>query len=136
MMTLYALLLFLFSLPASAWEPETYDAVDLLEFGATAIEQTAPVLPKYDYATVNSMDSDEHIATVTSPAGNPLADVSIDPTFDFVADDFTAAVTSPIAKPITDAPIDTTVDWFADDEGWDFNLPPAIDHSIRASDWW
>src|SRR4051812_19803969 len=112
MMTLYALVLVFFSLPASAWEPEAYSTSNLNcpEYGATASNEqtaTAPVTPSYDYSVDMSVDYDDHTATVTAPANKPTFDYFTDDGWDFtvpdaiigpIDDDHTGAVTSPSGK--------------------------------------
>jgi len=159
MMTLYALLIVLFSFPVSAWEPEAYNsecpedgismtAIEALprlgdyyaiDFSIDADDTTvanAAAVPNYDYSVDTSIDYDNTVAVIAAAMPN---DHSVDPSIDpSIGNGTTATVTSPGYGSLADAfgPVD---DFFiTDDYTSAVTAPgsrPLFDAPVDSIDW-
>jgi hypothetical protein len=134
MMTLYALLFALLSLPASAWEPEVYNSACPEDgLGVTAIE---PALPRLEDYAIFWIDADD-TTVANAPAVTNYDDYSVDSSIDYD----TTASTSPASQPLTDAAmhavdffsaVEPTVDFFITDDYTAAVTSPASNPHIDA----
>jgi hypothetical protein len=124
MKTLYALIFACLSLQACTGQSETPTASTNVSEYSTAREMELPGTSGDDAYTPWS--------TVTGLEDYPL-EIGV------YGDDegHTAGITVPATPKIEDNSINTGVDLYADEDGWDFQIPDAVDlHAIQAKDWW